>query len=223
MFILIPISFTLQCVISIFYYFLFTYNKSNQFYKEQSSSDGALVINRKSEALFLNKSFNEILLNNFIFTLLPLLPVSFTLFWTVIKFYGTISIFKTYKQLVKIKTANNKQKEHRSVSLESVNYSTVLLGKGIDEQLESENKPLNDTIKTDSLKSTSNYSINSLKHFNKVKFSLKEQILDVFSICKAILFDNCNSDFYQNLSFIYSTNFFLNLGAMTVSFPFFLS
>jgi hypothetical protein len=201
MFIIIPIVSIIQLLITIFHHFIF---KNNE------------------------KTFLNTLLTNILFSILPLLPISFTIFWNFIKFYGVVSIFKIFKSFNQIQLYKQKQLLQSSF----LTYdATALLMQHLDDANPFENNNSIDSdlksfsfkdnkLNTDSLKLDYHHSIETIMHSNKMKFNFKEFLIDVILISKAILFDKSTNYFNQNISFIYCTNFFFGLGSLTVSFFF---
>jgi hypothetical protein len=213
--IIIPVVLVLQLLITIIHHFVFDV---------------------KNHKIFVNS-----LLTNILFSIQPLLPISYTIFYNFIKFHGILSIYKIFKKFNKIQIFKQKQS-----SFITDNEATNLLiqQQNIDEANNNNNNNRDgeflETTKTssyseaelksyyftatknhiaaDSLKLDYNQSsIETLMQTSKNRFSIKEYYSDIILIIKQIALDDHNSLFNQNVSFIFSTNFLFGLGSLTVS------
>ena len=196
--VIIPIISIIQIVVTIVHHFIF--NKENE-----------------SNRLLANN-----LLTNLIFSILPLLPISYTVFYNFVKFYGIVAIHKIFKNFNQIQI--EKQKHQNLLNSSFLTYDAqALLMQHIDDANNSDGSDNElksysfSAKKTDSLKLDYHHSIETIMHATKHKFNLRESIRDIVSIFQAILFEKHNNHFNQNVSFIYSTNFFFGLGSLTVS------
>ena len=188
-----------------------------------------LVFDIKNHKIFVNS-----LLTNILFTIQPLLPISYYFFFNFIKFHAIFTIFKIFKQFNSIKLFKQKQ----SSILTANDAVNLLMQQNIDNDgnnrdgefldttrsstcTEAELKSYNfsgtkNQILADSLKLDYNQSsIETLMQTSINKVSIKEYFGDIFLIIKQIMFDDHNSCFNQNVSFIFSTNFFFGLGSLT--------
>jgi hypothetical protein len=210
--IIIPIVLVLQLLITIIHHFVFDV---------------------KNHKIFVNS-----LLTNILFSIQPLLPISYTIFYNFIKFHGILSIYKIFKKFNKIQTFKQKQ----SSFLTDNDATNLLIQQQNIDEANNDNRDgeFLETTKTssyseaelksyyftatknhiaaDSLKLDYNQSsIETLMQTSKNKFSIKEYYSDIILIIKQIALDDHNSLFNQNVSFIFSTNFLFGLGSLTVS------
>ena len=174
--------------------------------------------------------------------MLPLLPISFTLFWQISTLHGTVSLLKSLKCLKKILLNNNLKSDNESKEPKRFKYAKYskieLENEIIDERVNFTNSNLklshddlsqiNELSSIDSLinytlaptentklsKRVSNYFAKLKK---KAKFYLRTVDLILFSKPILAIDDQVDNDLdIQNASFIYYSNFLIGLGIITV-------
>lgn len=193
MFYVIPIVMTLQAFIIIFYY---------------------TIVNDESENRKL--IFNSILFDNMIGSMLPLLPISFTLFANFVKFYGSVIIIKNAKKFKKLKPGDLL---HQSLS-DSESTLTDKDASECNDLLYGSNQSINESDKNGT--NASKLSTNTSKLAHSKLGALVNEMKETLMLFKAMAFETRdeNND-EENAAFIYSTDFFIGLGTMTVIKPHF--
>ena len=192
--IIIPLLLFIQLLITSIHYFLFT-----------SKDD-------KKPKIFINS-----LLKNILFSLIPLLPISYTIFYNLIKFHGIFTIYEIFKKFNQFnKPSLSANEEATSLLMQDTNESD-------EEKSQNKFSETEFNISADTRNATEplirdyRHSIETLMHTTKFKQTFQDYFLDIFSLLKSILFDCYNDHFNQNVSFIFSTNFIFGLGSLTVS------
>lgn len=206
----------MQTLVSCFYYFIFR------------------------ESFMLN-AFNRTFWANLSYVIVPLLPVSFTIFWKSTMLYGTICFLKMERYLKKLVSTNDSESKSRKHSLKSSNRNSTFksyeklnrvdsLISGseslINARFNNENddessSKLGELNSIESLLAAMPFdeteSKNSYNCFQKVFNSLKFHI----KVIKLILIGNSDysaidDDTLRNSEFIYHSNFLIGLGITTV-------
>ena len=187
--------------------------------------------------------FKQIISTNLSYVILPLLPISFTCFWKMITFHGTVCFLKTSKFLRKLLLNNNKNEESCSEILDRI--KTVQCSKNrkdsktrIEEYLmksaRNKNSKTSDIVldEEELLQINEISSIHSLlavmplnekdhkndsylvKIFKNLKFYLK--ILKIILNDENLMDQTLHDLDLRNAGFVYYSNFFIGLGIITV-------
>jgi hypothetical protein len=149
---------------------------------------------------------SKILTNNFIYTLLTLLPLSFVFFWHFIKLYMNLTILSKIKYFTDTATASIGKNGLSDCDLSS------------DDSIYEKDDSANDETPMKSNRFYQSIDIQTLGSRKKPKKSLG--LCDFKNILTGIFLNEKNAvEFYgQNVLFIYATSFFSGLGTITVNF-----
>lgn len=180
---------TLQAFIIIFYY---------------------TIVNDESESRKM--IFNSILFDNMIGSMLPLLPISFTLFANFVKFYGSVIIIKHVKAFKKLKPGDL---HHYSLC----DSESTLTDRDTNEFKDLLYDPNENADEMDrSSTKLSNISVYTSSKARQSKLGeLVKEMRESLMLFKAMAFETRYNNYDdENASFIYSTDFFIGLGTMTV-------